>query len=563
MSLSTLKNAGSAKTVSQDVRLMARKDQVKNDDGAYVFQIDTMNRLHRFLISGVSSNFYRPATQLSQEMIDTLNSLSPEQELQAVKMACDISSGGRASKNDYAIYTIAYLMCKGREETRKACEASVNVVCRTGTHILQLVDCIKSIGGWSKLRRRAVASWYLSKPVDKLTYQVVKYANRGGWTHRDVMRQIHLKTDGARAQVINYTVNSGRSSDDGVDKYTHEKGNKLLDAVLAVKSTSDVARVIELVLENDLPREVIPSEYQNHPAVQYALLQSMPYMAMVRNLASYSKSGLLSDSKDVELSATLRKKLDVKSIADMRDKAEAHVLATIGDNDKLRKSRIHPMHLLLALSTYESGMGVKGNSTWTVNAKIVRALNAAFIASTNMQDVVDKSVLVGLDVSPSMQSARVQDSHITAAMASAAFSLTLNGAFKRVEYGKFVSRAFVPMAIKSDSVLGVAREFSQADWGGTNIGLPIDYAIQEFHKTGRVYDAIIIMTDNDTNSGGHVYQKMNAYRTLTKTPVRMVVLAFSASQFTVADPTDALSMDFPGLDADLVSTAQKFINGEF
>jgi 60 kDa SS-A/Ro ribonucleoprotein len=562
MSLSTLKNAGSAKTVSQDVSLKVRKDQVKNDDGVYVFSIDSMSRIHRFLISGVSSNFYRPATQLSQEMIDTLNSLTPEQELQAVKMACDISSQGRASKNEYAIYTIAYLMCKGHEDTRKACEAAVGVVCRTGTHILQLADCIKSIGGWSKLRRRAVASWYLSKPVDKLTYQLVKYANRGGWTHRDVMRQIHLKSEGERAQVINYAVNAGRTDEGGNDKYTHKAGNKLLDAVIAIKSASTLESVLKLIIENELPHEVVPSDYKNNPCVQYALLQNMPYMAMVRNLASYSKSGLLADSKSVTLPANVAQLLDVRNSADMSDKAEKHVLATIADNDKLRKSRIHPMHLLLALSTYESGHGVNSNSTWSVNGRIVRALNAAFLASIKMQDKLDKSVLVGLDVSPSMQSARVLDTHITAAMASAAFSLSLDGAFERVEYGKFASRGFEQLTIKSSSVIDVTREFSQADWDGTNLCLPIEYAIEQFHKTGRVYDSIIIMTDNDTNSGGHVYQRMNFYRNLTKTACRFVVLAFSASNFTVADPNDALSMDFPGLDADLVSTAQKFISGE-
>ena len=36
--------------------------------------------------------------------------------------------------------------------------------------------------------RRAVGRWYTEKSADQLAYQVVKYRNRAGLTHRDLLR---------------------------------------------------------------------------------------------------------------------------------------------------------------------------------------------------------------------------------------------------------------------------------------------------------------------------------------------------------------------------------------
>ena len=65
--------------------------------------------------------------------------------------------------------------------------AAMPRVCRTGTHLFQFVAACKELRGWGRGLREAVAGWYNDKPLDKLAYQVTKYRNRAGYTHRDVL----------------------------------------------------------------------------------------------------------------------------------------------------------------------------------------------------------------------------------------------------------------------------------------------------------------------------------------------------------------------------------------
>src|SRR5207248_9023195 len=47
------------------------------------------------------------------------------------------------------------------------------------------------VGGWGRSLRRAVGRWYTAQPVDALAYQAVKYRQRQGVTHRDLLRLAH------------------------------------------------------------------------------------------------------------------------------------------------------------------------------------------------------------------------------------------------------------------------------------------------------------------------------------------------------------------------------------
>ena len=73
-------------------------------------------------------------------------------------------------------------------------------VARTGTHLFLFAGYIEQFRGWGRGLRRAVADWYLSKPVDAVAYQAVKYRQREGWSHRDLLRLAHPATDEARPQ---------------------------------------------------------------------------------------------------------------------------------------------------------------------------------------------------------------------------------------------------------------------------------------------------------------------------------------------------------------------------
>lgn len=78
--------------------------------------------------------------------------------------------------------------------------------------------------------------------------------------------------------------------------------------------------------------------------------------AMIRNLGKMSAIGLL----------------------DKRSSHVKRVCEQLVNSDALHKARLHPYTVLQALCTYSKGHGEKGSLSWTVNEKIVQALNSAF-----------------------------------------------------------------------------------------------------------------------------------------------------------------------------------------
>src|SRR5439155_24794616 len=93
-----------------------------------------------------------------------------------------------------------------------------------------------------------------------------------------------------------------------------------------VKRSSNVIEVVKLIDQFDLPREAIPTQWLNEVAVWDALLQRMPMTAMLRNLGKMTSLGLIKPFSDA-------KKL---------------VLRKLKDETALKRSRIHPLAVLVA-----------------------------------------------------------------------------------------------------------------------------------------------------------------------------------------------------------------------
>ena len=103
----------------------------------------------------------------------------------------------------------------------------------------------------------------------------------------------------------------------------------------------------------------VPTEFLDSADVWAALLESMPLTAMVRNLGNMSKSGLLTPNSE----------------------AASTVVTRLGDQTRLRKSRVHPISVLMARKVYELGRGIKGSGVWTPAPSVVAALDEAFYAA--------------------------------------------------------------------------------------------------------------------------------------------------------------------------------------
>ena len=144
-------------------------------------------------------------------------------------------------------------------------------------------------------------------------------------------------------------------------------------------------------------------QYLDSAELWEALLEGMPMTALIRNLATMTRVGLLSP----------------------RSEATSTVVAQLGDDARLSKARVHPMAVLIALRTYASGKGLRGRHTWEPVQKIVDALDAAFYTTFANVEPTGKRLLVAVDCSGSMSGGSVAGVHgLTPREAAAAMAWT-------------------------------------------------------------------------------------------------------------------------------------------
>jgi len=507
------------------------KNQVKNAAGGYVYAIDPWARVDRFLILGSEGGtYYATEHALTQENAKNLADRVRENGTRVVERIVAISTEGRAPKQDPAIFALAMCAGWGDEETRRlALGRGLQAVCRTGSHLLQFASYVEQFRGWGRGLRRAIGDWYGNKPVDALAYQVLKYQNRYGWTHRDLLRVAHPIAEGESRNAIYRWVAGKGNGDDIRIVAAFEQAKRMLDA--------DAQTMAAFVREHELPREAIPSAWLREPAVWEALLSQMPMTALLRNLATMSRVGLLTPASAATKVAVQR----------------------LGDAGRIAAARIHPVGVLAALVTYASGRGVRGDATWKPVPAIVEALDAAFYLAFGNVAPSNKPMLIGLDVSGSMGCGSIAGvPGLSPRMASAALSLVHARIEPQCEVMAFSGR-FMPLNVRKNEKLRELVERTQSlPFERTDCALPMLYALEKRLKV----DTFVVLTDNETWAGNiHPDEALRRYREWSGIDAKLVVVGMTATGFTIADPNDAGMLDVVGFDTATPNLIADFIRG--
>ena len=79
-----------------------------------------------------------------------------------------------------------------------------------------------------------------------------------------------------------------------------------------------------------------------------------------------------------------------------------HICNRITDAADIKRSRIHPYNILVAMFTYQKGQGDKGSLAWSPNPNVVAALDKAFKLAFQNITPTGKRIKIALDVSGSM-----------------------------------------------------------------------------------------------------------------------------------------------------------------
>lgn len=517
------------------------KKQVLNRAGGYVFQANSFEQLNRFLILGAEGNTYY-ASQKEMTIENAKNTIAciEQDGLRVVRTLVEISKAGRAPKNDPAIFVLALATAFGNEVTKKAAYDAITDVCRIGTHIFQFVQNVQALRGWSRGLRNGVAKFYTGNRIDNVAMNIIKYRNRNGFTHRDVLRLCHAGTNDAQLNdLLRYAAAKQA-----------ETQHPLVQGFEAIQKLDlkNEKQAIALIAQYGLPREALPTELLNSLGVWEALNQNMPMTATIRNLGKMTSIGLCKSNLDA----------NTKLIVQRLTNAE-----------QIKKSRVHPITILNALSQYKKGQGDKGSLTWSPVTNILDALDEAFYMAFGNVESSGKNHLLALDCSGSMFGANIAGTALTAAEAAGAMAMVtlkaepntetvfFSSAGGRGGYGSSgIGKLDLSKRKRLDDVLA---EMRKQPWGGTDCSLPMQYALQQKLDV----DTFAIYTDNETYAGSmQPFQALKQYRSKNNKPdSKLIVVGTDANAFTIADPSDKGMLDVVGFDTATPQIMTEFSKG--
>jgi 60 kDa SS-A/Ro ribonucleoprotein len=536
-------------------REKARHDQVENNADGFTFQLDSWKRLDRFLILGTEGGTYyvgekEHTKQAATAVLECIKADGPR----TVARIVEISDAGRAPKNDPAIFALA--MCAGSDNplTRQAALAAIPKVCRIGTHLFHFAADVEHFRRWGRALRRAMGDWYNMQTADKLALQAIKYQQRDGWSHKDVLRLSHpVPKTLEHAAIFRYvtvgmdamsTPREGKKRDKAADV---SKLPAIIGAFEEIHQQGITpGRAARLISDFGLPHECVPNEMKNEKIVWEALLPHMGQTALIRNLGKLSS-------------------------LDMTKPLGAHtkgIVEKLTDKDALKKGRVHPMTILYAMKTYAEGHGLKGSLSWTPERAIVDALDDAFYMSFDAIEPTGKPTMLALDVSGSMGSpmggTSVTCREATAAMAMVTARTEKNWAcvgFTSGERGYGGMHGGDPSALTELKISprqrldDVVKAIDNLPFGGTDCALPMLHAMAR----DLAVDIFQIFTDNETWAGGiHPFQALRQYRQKTGRAAKLAVIGMTSTGFSIADPSDAGMIDVVGMDPSVPNVLADF-----
>jgi 60 kDa SS-A/Ro ribonucleoprotein len=423
-------------------------DQILNNAGGFVWQISDREQVIRYLIIGSEGgNYYQTPQQVSSTAASCVLRMTrtPDNFKWLIETIRDVSISGRAAKQEPTLLALATAIVFARTPADKT-EAlnTVKDCVRILTHMYLLIGYIKIFSqaghptltvtggrtppttgsGIGRGIRRVFGEYFYSRSGIEIANLMTKYKNREGWTIKDVLALIHIdpsrmKDDGGRL-AIEHVFKTKEEFEPilaaappsteptktflNAIKEIHTIVERPLQPALAASASAqqqELDRIAHLINQVGLCREQLPSQLFKHKKVWEALLTSkgangkgkgMPLTALIRNLGKLSTAEI-----GIITPTTTTPTPTPSSVKDICDR--------ITDAQDIKRTRIHPYTILVAMLTYQTGQGDKGSLKWSPNPQVIAALDKAFKIAFQNITPTGKRIKIALDVSGSMSSA--------------------------------------------------------------------------------------------------------------------------------------------------------------
>lgn len=518
----------------------AKPNQVKNYAGGYVFQISPVEQLKRFLILGSDApTYYASARKMTRENARVVEQLWLDDPALIGATIHDVSVGGLAPKQDPAIFALALGaistnieagVVRPNIEARRVAYSLVELVCRIPTHLYMWAEFLQQLGaGNGPGKVKTFARWLEKYDTGKLAFHMVKYKERHSFNFKRIIHKSNKGPGAGEKRAALYDWAKGKEFDP-------DALPAVVQSHMRAMASDDPKVWLREVQDFNLPWEALPTGVRNAPEVWEAMLPSMGLTALIRNLGSMTKMGV---------------------IAPMGQNANL-AAERITNKENIRAARIHPFNVLLALTTYASGGGFRGSNNWTPVGKIVDALDEAFYKAFHNVEPTGRNIMLGVDVSGSMGCGSIMNTNITPMQAAAAMSMITERTEPNTLLTAF-STNLTPINVTSRKRLDdVVDYFKRIPMGGTDIAAPMKYALRNKLEV----DTFIVYTDSETWAGrsGHPFQALQEYRKVMNRPnAKLITVAFTSTGFSVADPSDPGMLDIVGFDSSAPAVMSNFI----
>lgn len=469
--------------------------ETKNEEGYPAYSRPSKEEYIQMLTTNTLGNtFYASANQLldrATEVHDGMVKEDPEFMAKALVFARN-----ETFMRLQPVYGLAKL-----SEKRPDLFAKVfSKVCHIPTDVSDLMTILKSLGRGTAGRavKRQLRNFLLNKvdPAYNGEYWAIKYNGSGmGFTLGDLIAISHpVPKNKTQEALFGYLVDKR--------KYTAWKEADLpkihaYERLITDKSMSE-QEVIETIQEGRLPFNVVTSEVKMTKGVWEAILKDMPIFATLRHLSTLEKNGVFDSSHNVDL-----------------------VVERLSNSDNIHKAKILPFDIAQAYKHVH-------------NTAIRDALKMALEhASANIPTLEGKTAIF-LDASSSMYPGWSSlNSRMDYLTVGSIFALSL---FKNSDavFWLFNIRVIDPRASKVDSILSQIERIFDLGGGGTDTGAPIRRLTDERIKV----DNIIMITDEQQNTGSSFYKNLIKYRDKVNGNVKTFIIDLSPYQGRMVPSTD-------------------------
>jgi 60 kDa SS-A/Ro ribonucleoprotein len=307
--------------------------------------------LDRYLRLGAGAGvYYAGEPKFSAEDAQALRDCLAENGARVVNAIVETAGAGRAVRHDSLLFALAIAASPkyASAEVNAAALDALPVVALSATHLRKFASYVTAHRGWGRSLRSAFSSWYLQMPVRDLAQQMLKQRRRSRWSHADLLRMAHPKPENKAQSILFRWAVEGELGRVPNDLLSGDL--KQIYGFELAKKAADKQELVELIEAYQLTYEMIPDRWLTSAAVWEALLDGMPYCALLRNLGKLTASGLIAPQGEIT----------------------ALVAARLVDHRRIARSKANPVTLLKALLGFRSKHDVPA---------IASALETAFHAS--------------------------------------------------------------------------------------------------------------------------------------------------------------------------------------